>query len=354
MGDATKEFDKAEADAVTAEDLDLISSSLEDDAKDDKELWNEIDDEETAAKGGTADEVKPAVDTAAVEQEPVEQEPVEQEPVEQEPVDKPEVIKDDDIWAGASPEQRAAFEAAQTGNTSLQHQLDSDIGRTKTFRRQLADVTGQLDRVAAKPPTEKDDGKPADSVVEDAKPDNWDALSTEYPEIAGPVGERLAAIEAEQNKQAKKDKDLQDDASADHTRTVETQTHLLEVQHSDWLDVANTHEFGVWIDDQPRATRDIATRNAKEIVDAKGAGDLIARYKASRSEQGEIDPIVPDDKHQETVTSLAAKRKRQLESSAGARPRGPSTIVQGLPEDGTDQELWDGFDKMDEREAAKA
>ena len=345
---ATQDKQQAESKA-NADNLDQATMTLEDEAKEDAELWDEIETEEAAASSEAADD-KPAAETTVTAV-------VKPEAAHSADDDKPKAVhsaadKDDgDIWAGASTEQRAAFEAAQTGNTTLQHQLDSEKGRTKTYRRQLSDVTSQLDRVAAEPPTEEDKGKPEDSTAKDEKPEGWDSLNTEYPEIAGPVGNRLDAIEASQQQQAKKDKDLQDDANVDHQRKVEVQTHLLGVEHKDWLDVANTPEFNGWIDDQPRKERDIAARNAKEIVDATAAGELITRYKAFRLEQDK--PARPDES-QETVTSLAAKRKRQLESSASARPKGPGTVVSGIPEDGTDQEIWDGFDRKDAQEAAQA
>ena len=350
MGEITQDSDKTET-AISAEDLDLISSNLEDESKDDAQLWNEIESDEAAASSeaadtdtdadadADADASKPAAESTVVAAKPQSEE-------------KPEVDKDDDdIWAGSSDKQRAAFDAAQTDNTTLQHQLDSEKGRTKTYRRQLSDVTSQLDRAAAKPLTDEDKGKPEDSPAKDKKPDDWNELDKEYPEIAKPVGERLDRIEAAQQQQAKKDKDKQDDADADHFRAVETQTRLLAKEHKDWLEIATTPEFNGWIDNQPREERDIATRNAKEIVDARAAGELITRYKAFRLEQDK--PARPDE-NQETVTSLAAKRKRQLEASASARPKGPGVVVSDIPEDGTDQEIWDGFDRKDAHEAAQA
>ncbi|MCH9001733.1 MAG: hypothetical protein IIC02_04095, partial [Planctomycetes bacterium] len=335
------------------------SSDLEDEAKDDAVIWGEIDDEEAAEKAATngkaADE--PAADTdneAKIKDDEAKAATAAAAAAAKPPSKTPKEVKDA-LWAGASPEQRAAFDTAQSDNTSLQHQLDSEKGRTKTFRRQLSDVTGQLDKVAAKPPEKepKDEG-----ASEDGKPDNWDSLSTEYPEVAGPVGKRLDAIEANQAVIAKRDEAAAEDANEKQLSLVTEQTRLLVVEHSDWLEVATTPEFNAWLDDQPRKFRDAALLNAKEIVDAKEAGEIITRFKASRSDQDD-NPAGPgndDDKSndQETVTSLAEKRARQLEAAAGTRPKGPGAIIQGIPEDGTDKEIWDGFDKKEAREAAQA
>ncbi len=340
MGKETPKSEQNEDAVVTAEDLDLLPIGLEDEAKDDEEIWAELDAEEAAGSDGAA-----AADELAADDD----EDAKAAAAAAKAEEKPKPSKDaDDIWADASPAQIAAFEATQAGNTNLQHKLDSEIGRSRTFRRQLSDVTGQLDRAAATPP-KKDD----DSGSSEAKPENWDKLNTEYPEVAGPVGDRLDVIEANQKKQERRDAAVADDANEDHIATVVEQTRLLAEEHSDWLEIATTPEFDTWLDDQPRRFRDTATRNAKEIVDAKAAGEVITRYKASRSDQGE-DLGGPDEDRQETVTSLAEKRARQLETSSGVRSKGPGAAVQGVPEEGTDEEIWDAFDKKDAREAAQA
>jgi len=317
--------------APAADDLDLIDPGLEDEAKEDEELWDEIDAEET----GEAADDSAAADTAS-DDEPA----------------ASDDAGDDDIWAGATDAQKAAFTAAENNNSNLQHQLDSEKGRTKTFRRQLSDVTGQLDRVAAKPP--KKDDATDDGPTDDSHPESWDKLDSEYPEVAGPVGDRLDRIEANQKKIDKREEDEAADAKQEHLAAVTEQTRLLNTEHSDWLEVATNPEFEAWLDDQPREFRDAAAQNANEIVDASAAGRVIARYKASRSDQGDDDLGGPDDSQDTTDTSLADRRKRQLDSAKGPRHKGPGTVVKGIPEDGSDEEIWDGFDKEDARKEAQA
>ncbi len=295
----------------------------------DQKIWNALDDQEKTGEPLAAEE--PAAD---------------------EPADK--AADPDDVWAGATDAQRDAFTASQERAANLEHANKSEIGRTKTLRRQLSDVTVQLDRAAQAAPPKKDavndDGDSADGTTE---PNAWDALATEYPEVAGPVNERLSKIE---DAQAKNDRAAEleaVDAKEAHIAVVIEQQSLLEKSHKDWQEVATTPEFATWLDDQPRSIRDVAINNAKEIVDATAAGDVITRYKASRSDQSK-DSDGPDESQDTTDTSLAARRKRQLDSSRGARPRGPGTVVSGIPEDGSDEEIWAGFDRKDAQELAKA
>ena len=303
----------------------------------DKEIWDALDKQEESGEPLAAD------DSAA------------DDVIDDDPAADDDPGPDtDDVWADATDAQRGAFKASQERAERMEHAHKSEVGRTKTLRRQLSDVTVQLDRAAKNTPPKKDDveddGDPADDKAE---PSAWDALATEYPEVAGPVNERLSKIEDAQAKKDREDELEAADAKEAHTQTVIEQTDLLAEKHKDWLEVATTPEFATWLDDQPRSIRDVAAVNAKEIVDATGAGDVITRYKASRSDQGD-DSDGPDESQDTTDTSLAARRKRQLESGRSSRPKGPGTIVSGIPEDGSDEEIWAGFDKMDARESAKA
>lgn len=294
----------------------------------DQKIWDALDNQEETGEPLAADE--PAAHKTAD--------------------DTKKEVAPTDLWAGATDAQRAAFQAAQDRAATLEHANKSEIGRTKTLRRQLSDVTVQLDRVAKSSLPKKDDGDPDGS---DHKPNAWDTLATEYPEVAGPVNERLSKIE---EAQARRDRELEletEDAKEAHKEAVTKQQELLTKSQPDWLEVATTPDFARWLDDQPRSIRNAATSNATEIVDAIAAGDVIARYKASRSDQGK-NSDGPDSSQDTTDNSLAARRKRQLDASRGARPRGSGTIVSGIPEDGSDEELWKAFDKHDAQESAKA
>jgi hypothetical protein len=332
---------KTDFEDLPAEDAgdEPVQTMQEAEDEQDQEIWSALDKQEESGEPLAADDsaADPEPDASVVAD------------------DKTVVPDADDIWANATDEQRDAFTASQGRVDNLEHAHKSEIGRTKTLRRQLSDVTVQLDKAAkTSPPNSGDLEDKGDPDDNDDKPDSWDALKNEYPEVAGPVNDRLSKIE---DAQAKRDRetDLEEaDAKEAHTALVIEQQDLLTEKHEDWLEVATTPEFATWLDDQPRSIRDVAQRNNSEIVDATAAGDVISRYKASRSDQDEEDNSDgPDESPDTTDTSLAARRKRQLEASSGPRPKGPG-IVTGIPEDGSDESLWKAFDVMDAQESAKA
>jgi len=325
----TSKPDKDEFAADDAADAPTQTMQEAEDAQDQK-IWDALDNQEETGEPLAAEE-----------------------PAAEEPADEP-AAEPDDVWAGATDAQRDAFKASQDRAEHMEHAHKSEVGRTKTLRRQLSDVTVQLDRAAQAAPPKKDDVESdGDSADDNAEPSAWDALATEYPEVAGPVNERLSKIEDAQKKVDREAELEAADAKEAHTQAVIEQTALLKESHSDWQEVATTPEFAGWLDDQPRSIRDVAIENAKEIVDATGAGDVIARYKASRSDQSK-DSDGPDESQDTTDNSLAARRQRQLDSSRGARPKGPGTVVSGIPEDGSDEEIWAGFDRKEAQESAKA
>ena len=52
-------------------------------------------------------------------------------------------------------------------------------------------------------------------------------------------------------------------------------------------------------------------------------------------------------------SGLSGKRKRQLESQSGARPKG-AAVATGMPEDGDPEAIWDAMDREEARKASQA
>ena len=354
--------------SVTAEDLDLISASLEDEAKTDEQIFDEIGVEEAAAANPDAepaasleDELITGLDAGKKPDDAAGTAKPSGEDDEEGKQEPGEADKDaaDKLWAGASDEQRAAFDATQAIITKLEHSDRSQKGRVSTLQRQLTDVTRQLDQGANKaiPGQPGDTDGTATTAFLASK--DWKDFQGEYPEVAAPLGKLVAGLQAELTGQKKQMDAISTDRRHD---TVEEQTELLEKEHSDWLDAVTDDAFGPWLEDQPRHMREAAVRNAKEIVDASEAADVVGRFKAFRSEQSDDSAGPGDDgdkgkkpkpDDQELLTSLSDKRTLQLEASAGARPSGASA-AHGIPEDGDDEAIWKAFDAKEAREAAAA
>ena len=341
----------ADTAAVTAEDLDLIPAGLEDEGKDDEEIWEEIDAQETAEANGeddAGDKLAASADADADSGASDEDQEGSKGEVQPDPADK--------LWEGANEDQRAAFNAAQDQIKKLEQSDRSQRGRVSTLQRQVNDITRQLDRAAKAP----DDASGAADAGEAAKgfldSKDWKDFAGEYPEVASPLGKVIADLQKQVTGFATRQDAIEDDRQND---VVAEQTELLEKEHSDWLDAATDPMFEPWLADQPRHIREAAVRNAKEIVDAREAADVVGRFKAFRSEQGEgsAGPVDADGEkppdNQETVTDLSEKRKRQLESSASARGKGAGAAT-GIPEDGDEEAIWKAIDVKEERERRQA
>jgi len=290
---------KADESAAQAADFD--------EEKTEEEIWQELDD---AEEGTAAGDDKPAADASTAVEDP---------------------------WSNAKPEIRSAFEKLRDENEKLTLKDKSSRGRIGNLQRQLnARQKGQ----AAGAATEVVDY--GNSAV---KPESWEDLNKEYPEIAGPVNERLERLEAAQNR-------IKEIEAAEEAQSFEDlvfeQTRLLNEEHNDWLTIAEDGGFGNWLTEQPRHIQEAAARNAAQIVDASEAGDLIARYKATRSEQRTYS--AGSDNKSGTLTSLERKRRQQLESSSSTRSRGGAKAT-GIPEDGDEEAIWNA---IDDQEAANA
>lgn len=372
MGDSTQNSEQPKG-QLSAEDLGLIPDSLEDEVKTDEEIWAEIETQETAAVKGTeanGEDLagdKPAVDADAdasadasasaagsedsnEDRQAGEASSNQEDEGDQGAGDAQSAA--DKLWSGANDEQRAAFAAGQAQIKKLEQSDRSNRGRVSTLQRQVNDITKQLDR-AAKAPGDKlgaaDAGTAAKGFLASK---DWKDFEGEYPEVAGPLGKVITELQTQVTNASSRQDAIDDDR---HLDDVHEQTDILLKEHPDWLDTATDDAFGPWLEDQPRHIQEAAVRNAKEIVDAREAADVVSRFKAFRSEQseGSAGPGNAGDEpgDQETGNSLTGKRQRQLDSAAGARPRGAGAAT-GIPEDGDPQALWDAFDRQDERAAA--
>ena len=351
----------AGAEALTADDLDLISENLEDEVKDDDEIWADIDAEEDAAAKAAAtgtDSIEDQLDAGRAAGDAGEAVSDQDDEGEQDDGDADTAA--DKLWTGASDGQRKAFGAAQAQITKLEQSDRSNRGRVSTLQRQINDITKQFDAAASKDAAAAEDGDSegtATNAFLDSKA--WKDFESEYPEVAGPFGTVVASLQTEIADQGKQLDAIGDDRRED---AVAEQTEILEEQHPDWQDAATDDAFGPWLEGQPRHMREAAVRNAEVIVDASEAADVIGRFKAFKVEQsddsagpgddGEGDGPKPEDQD-DTVTNLEGKRRRQIEASSGARPKGAGAAT-GIPEDGDEEAIWDAFDKQEQREARQA
>lgn len=367
--------------APSAEDLELVDDSLEDAGKTDDELWDELEQAETSDGTGKPPpdgDDKPSGDDDAATDAKADDETADDSdetgddgkpgnaPADDGAAgDDAQGAQDDDTvdWEQADPKHRAAFEAAQTEIAKLRNDERTHAGRLRSLQLQFNELRRSRQSSAADEAAvgDGDDGQKGKgdgkSFLESQK---WKDFSSEYPEVAGPLGEIITELRGTVDRQGKElaaiGSDRREDALAE-------QEALLDEAHAGWRDVAAEDGFTDWLGTQPRHIREAALRNADNIVDAEEAGDVIARYKGFRAQQsnGSASNNADAGTGQQQAAGdgsgkqpLSSKRQRQLASSASARGKGPGVSPTGIPEDGDPQEIWDAFEREEQRQAANA
>lgn len=225
-------------------------------------------------------------------------------PLDQTPVDPPQKVDaapaqtvqeaptaPEDVWAGLSPSQRAAVERLSKSVEGLQDQN----------RRRITEIE------RLKSGATKADVRRAASV-------EIERFNADFPEVAAPVKEMIAAAQAETEYLRQSVEALNQNALE---RAIVQQQDILTSRHPDWHQIAGTDDFQGWLLEQPRGVQDIAVRNKDNIMDAKDAAVLFTLYK--RDVEPAADPAATAPRPQ-----LTPKRQRQLESSVTAPNRGPA------------------------------
>jgi hypothetical protein len=199
----------------------------------------------------------------------------------------------------------------------------------------------------------KPDGKKKPFADQEGK-----SFIEEYPEVAKPVAKEIEAVREELD-ELKAERQRRE--QAEQVSRLKRNEELVLKAHSDFYEVAGSNEFGEWLKAQPLYVQDVVRRNHAAIVDAEEAADVVGRFKAFRSSQGgETDTRqgaangAQDGpaKGGKNGTSLADRRRLQLESSTGTRSSGPGA-ADGIPEDGDEEEIWKAFDRQEARDARR-
>lgn len=338
--------------ALGADDLNLIDPNLADEAKDEAEIWDEMEAEET----GTAP--KDENDTSETGDEDAEL--AAQGFTDENEGDSGAKVPDEengsggtsdedgsqnnenDIWANAPPELKAAYEELAKKHEDLDHRMKSDDGRVAALSRQIDDLRAQLTKPPADEADGKDDGdKP--SVQEALK-----ELGEDYPEVAE-VLERISGdLDAKVSRLSAAEESRHKAAQDQMAAHVEIEGNKVEEAHPGYVAFVkeNVDAYLAWVDDQPKRIRDAAAANDGAIVDAAAAIEVIDGFKKHLG----IEPAKAPANDPEPDPKLNDKRQRQLNGSASPRKPGGKAVVSGIPEDGDEEAIWNAMEEAEERE----
>lgn len=249
-----------------------------------------------------------------------------------------------DIWAAAPPELRSAFEETRRRAEQAEHRFRSDAGRIAALQRQVDEARKGIAAPGTAAGTTQD-GEPK-SVLES---DELKAIKQEYPEIVAPFEAALAQLEGRIHRH---EKELSAIGTDRRQAAQNEQLELVRQRHPTFETdlAANSAQFLAWKDQQPRYVQEAIQRNWDGIVDGYEFDDILSRFKSSLGGNSGSPGQEPPGKG--TSQPLADRRKRQLESSASPRSRGPS-VASGIPEDADEETIWKMYDEEDRRKAAR-
>lgn len=194
-----------------------------------------------------------------------------------------------DIWADATPEQRAEVQRLQEKDRRYRGAISAKQKAINALQDKLKPVTADDPDMAR--------------------------LAEEYPDVTGPILKQQAAMQEQLSTMAEIAK-LQREAAQDiEQHAWDEQAELLDAQHPNWGETirANQAAFFTWVDDQPKRIRDTVAANMAAVTDAAALGEVMTDFKAHLNPQAAT-PAPPND--------LKAKRQLQLQGARDTAPRG--------------------------------
>ena len=217
-----------------------------------------------------------------------------------------DAAKDDDIWADATPEQRAAHEAALQENKSHRGRASAEDRRRHADDLQAKKAIAE--RAAKEPATPE--------TAED-----YEQFKTEYPEVAGPVEARFARLEAENAELRSRVTNLD---ATQLSAAIDSEEALLEQRHPEWRTFTASKEFSDWLTEQPRYIQEGLARNGDAIVDGLEAASLLDMFTGPTNDPASETPTEGNPAPKGTgKNGIDSRRQRRLQSAVttqGGKP----------------------------------
>lgn len=230
-----------------------------------------------------------------------------------------------DIWQGATPELRAAHEAALARE---RQRYNSDLGRQAAYQNRIKSLEDEIAARVATPAATA----PATAAAAPVSLRETAAIKKsleDYPEVVGPILDALEPIVADNTRMSRDLSNLQEGRRAD---VIATQEQALTAAHPDWRVACGSKDFADWLGQQPQAIKQIVQRNGEQVVDAAEAIAMVGNFKAHfalthpRTPQA-VTPAIPVPVP--APTNLSARREAQLAAVTTAPKGAPVAIPDG-------------------------
>ena len=212
-------------------------------------------------------------------------------------------------------------------------------GRQPALDRKITSLTKELDRLKAS------QSKPETEEEKAARKQRIDAVQADYGDVTGPLLDELKRLEGRQEDGNAANAARVDAIEAELDTAEQEQQALFQEYHSDGLKVVqeNRDVFKQWIDDQPRALRDMYERNNGRLVDGLAAAQVVTKFKEALLEADER-------VNNPNENRLQGKRARQLAGAQNAKSASRNSVTGDPGADSQDDEaLWKYWERKDRK-----
>ena len=190
----------------------------------------------------------------------------------------------EDIWANAPSELRAAFDAEKSRASRAEQEAVASRGRISSLQTHLDTLTGAAPEQGDKAGAAETSSEAEDSQDSPFETEKWKTLRDEFGDIVEPIEEVLSPLVAELRDVKAENRRLREGMQTIgedrlYSRAQQAEEQVREV-HPDLDDALTSDEFTAWAKAAPAYIQQGIQRNAKAIVDAAEATDIVARFKA--------------------------------------------------------------------------
>lgn len=225
----------------------------------------------------------------------------------------PEAVASDDPWKDVPPETRALIAAIEKERDEARHKAQSDANRVAALSRKIQSLTASAPAAPVKKDAEPSEAQKAlDAKVKQLRED--------YPEVAEPVLELLAAQRDELKSVTSKLETVEGDRQQ---QFIQQQEALLTEAHPDWRQAVATTEFATWMEAQPAGIQKLA-----ESYDARETSTVLTLYKTEMGVAAKAAAPAPTPEQ----TATEARRREQLNGGVAVKSR-PAPVTSGPPDD---------------------
>ena len=218
------------------------------------------------------------------------------------------------------------LKALEAENEKLRHAEASQRGRLGAYQRQINELQRKMQEAEKSASGSDDsDAEKRQAAADAAGVEDWEALKSEFPEVAKALDARLRSEaqqrEADRQRQAQLEQQIAELQSAvepmqqqAEAQQLAREEEALTQRHPDWREVVATPEFAEWLERQPERLRVLV-----QSTDAAEAAALVDLYKSQ---------LPPAQTQQERND----KRQERL-AAAQSIPRRGGVQKSGVPED---------------------